>query len=368
MSLFDKYLLRDIFGPFVMGLLLFFALLIFLQAFQLSDTKTGGILWGPEALLALFYSLPSFLGMLIPMCAMFAILLAVGRWASDSEVLAFCAAGISPYRLLRVPLLFGCVMAIFAMFVCVYGEPWGFRGLRKLVARGAQQALTQGVRPGEIHAWVPGVLFLTEGVVGDDLLDVVFVDARDAGSPPTVVSAARARIYGGNNTDDVIFELFDGVMTLDKKELSDVHRVLHFESGLYRLDVGELVSQKTRVVSSVQAKDLTVLWDDMHDNNASVKKRARAEIALWRKVTLPFATIIFSLLAVPLGCAGGRSARARGFLLSILVVGLYYYIGRGFELSARAGAFSPLLAVWLPNVLGSLILLVLLLRFKKRAV
>ena len=67
----------------------------------------------------------------------------------------------------------------------------------------------------------------------------------------------------------------------------------------------------------------------------------------------PIATIIFALLAIPLGCRGERGSRARSFLFSALIVGGYYYIGRAAELQARHGDFPVLLAAWLPNLIGS---------------
>ena len=62
-----------------------------------------------------------------------------------------------------------------------------------------------------------------------------------------------------------------------------------------------------------------------------------------------------------------RGARARGFLISTVLVGAYYYIGRAAELQARNGDFPAVLAAWLPDLLGLVALIVMLIRFRRSA-
>lgn len=366
MRTLDRYLLREISLPFFVGLGLFFAVVAFAQVLKVSDSATGLGIFGSEIIAALMYSFPPLLGILIPVSGLFATLLGVGRMAADREVVAMCAGGISPYQLLRVPLFLGIVLACLSAFASIVGEPWGVKGLRQLMSHSAQRALASGVRIGEFQEWVPGVTFLAHDKHGRELIDVVFADRRDT-QRPMVISAKRGRIYEGGKARDLIFDLRDGVILLtDHDSTSD--RVIHFETSLYRLDVGKIIGQKAQNISSMQEKDLMSLWEESIDPQNSNKRRVRAEIALHRKIAVPLATIIFALLAVPLGCASVSGARARGFLLSSGIVGAYYYIGRAAELSARTGSISPILAAWLPNLLGTVALIFLLWRFRRSAV
>ena len=172
-------------------------------------------------------------------------------------------------------------------------------------------------------------------------------------------------MQAGERARDLIFDLEDGAILLHDKE-ADAYRVIHFETSRYRLDVGGLVSKKARTMSSVQEKDLVTLWRESHDVTSG-NKRAQLTITLHRKLALPLATIIFMLVAVPLGARASGGARARSFLYSAGIVGAYYYIGRAAELAARRGAFDPVLAAWLPNLLGLMAAVVLLWRLPRRA-
>lgn len=365
-SALDRYVLREITVPFVVGLGLFFAVVTFAQVLKVSDSVTGLGITSGEILHALLYSLPPLLGLLIPVSGLFATLLGIGRLASDREVLGMCAGGVSPYRLLRVPLLFGLVLAVLSGVAMAVGEPWGIRGLRELMSRSAQRALAGGVRIGEFNEWVPGVTFLATGRDGDELANVIFADRRDS-KRPVVISAKHGTIHGGSRAEDLVFSMRDGSILLSDKD-SSTDRVIRFKTSLYRLDVGRLVGQKARNLSSVQEKDIPSIWRESRDPKESPSRRAQLTVVLHRKLAVPLATVIFALLAVPLACQASGGARARGFLFSTGIVGAYYYIGRAVELAARSGQFDAVLAAWLPNLLGLAALLILLVRFRRSAV
>lgn len=366
MNTLDRYLAKEIALPFAIGLGLFFVVVAFAQVLQVSDSVTGLGITGAEILSALMYSLPPLMGLLIPVSGLFATLLGVGRLAADREVIALCACGISPYRILRVPLFFGVILAAASGYALIVGEPWGVRGLRDLMSRSAQRALASGVRSGEFQQWVPGVTFIASGKKHGELQEVVFADRRDE-QKPLLISARRGTVQGGQRARDIIFELKDGVVLVEDKEKS-AYRAIHFEKSLYRLDVGRLVTNKARTLTSVQEKSLVALWQGSHNKAFKKKERAQFSIALHRKLALPLATIIFALLAVPLACRATGGARARGFLISAGIVGAYYYLGRALELLARGGDFHPALAAWMPDIIGTIALVIMLVRFKRTAV
>lgn len=361
----DRYLLREIAGPFLAGLGLFFVVVAFGELLKISDSVTGLGVGPSDVFRALLYSVPPVLGLLLPVCALFATLLAIGRLASDRELRALAAAGVSPYRLLSVPLAVGLVLAACAAVALLYGEPWGIRGVKEVLARGAQRALTEGVQVGEFTEWVDGVTFIARGREGDKLANIVFADQREE-DRPVVVSARRGRIRAGVTARDIVFDLEDGAMLLYRRGSADLRR-LEFATGQYHLDVGKLVSGKLFNVTAAQSMGPLELWRESRDPSHSRDRAGLFTITLHRKLALPLATIVFALLAVPLASRATSAARARGFLLSAGIVGAYYYIGRAFELAARSGRFPVELAAWMPLLLGGLVLLPMLWRLRRAA-
>jgi lipopolysaccharide export LptBFGC system permease protein LptF len=78
-------------------------------------------------------------------------------------------------------------------------------------------------------------------------------------------------------------------------------------------------------------------------------------IELYKKISIPFACIIFTLIGTPLGLLAKKSGKSIGLGLSILIIFLYYLFLICGETLGNKGIITPFLAMWLPNlILGSL--------------
>src|SRR5262245_59831530 len=122
LRLLDRYILRELLGPFVLALVLFTFFLLIDRIYHLADLViTTGV---PFLLVAqlLVFMLPSFLALSLPMAVLLAVLLAGGRLAGDREIVACQAAGIGLTRLLR-PVLAGAlgVVLVGGLFTMVLG-------------------------------------------------------------------------------------------------------------------------------------------------------------------------------------------------------------------------------------------------------
>lgn len=100
-----RYLLKEVLVPYLVGVLLFVALL----TFDLLSSLSGVLLSrgvGVEAIAALvLYRLPWTLSLALPLGLVFAILVGLARLIRHSELKAAYAAGVPPWALLR-PLVF----------------------------------------------------------------------------------------------------------------------------------------------------------------------------------------------------------------------------------------------------------------------
>lgn len=351
MRTLDHYLLRELCLPFAAGLGLFFTLAAFAQLLRISDTVTGlGVTRG-ELALAIAYSLPPLLGLLIPVATLFSGLLAIGRLCEDRELLAMMSLGIRPERLLRVPLITSLTLALVTSSVSIFGEPWGVRGLRELLATSAQRALVDGVRPQEFIEWVPNVVFFAAERGADGLKEIFFSD-RQTPNREVTMTAQAGRIERGAQFDEILFVLEHGTLILGAVQ-AEKTRFVSFETARYKLHVGGVVGHKRRALAMSQEMTMSALARAAAHPETSDDKRALFLIVWHRRLALGAACIVFGLLAVPLGMAR-RGARARAVLISLAIVLGYYYTGRALELSARAGTAPVLFAAWAPNFLGLL--------------
>ncbi len=116
----QRYLLREILTPYLLGTLLFIGLVTTDLLSSLSGVfLSRGTSWLQVAELVL-YRMPYTLGVALPLGLVFAILVALARWIRDSELKATLAAGIAPAKLLQ-PVL---ALALLVAAVAWYNAGW----------------------------------------------------------------------------------------------------------------------------------------------------------------------------------------------------------------------------------------------------
>jgi len=98
--LLDRYIVREMLAPTAIGLLVFSFVLLIDQIPRLLAVLVARSADLTTILRVFLNLLPSILAVTIPMAFLLGVLLAFGRLASDSEIVALRAVGVSPLRLL----------------------------------------------------------------------------------------------------------------------------------------------------------------------------------------------------------------------------------------------------------------------------
>lgn len=76
------------------------------------------------------------------------------------------------------------------------------------------------------------------------------------------------------------------------------------------------------------------------------------QMEMYQRFTIPVASFIFALLGAPLGLQKQRSSSSIGFGISVLVIFIYYGVMTFTGALGKGGALPPLLAAWIPNIVG----------------
>ena len=130
-----RYLLREIFGFYLVGIFLFIAL----RTTDLLSARSGIFLQQNTPLsdigLLALYRLPDSLGVGLAFGLVFAILVALARWIRQSELKAVLAAGRAPYRLLLPILGLGLVFGGVSLYVWGWLRPMGQQQFSQLEYR-----------------------------------------------------------------------------------------------------------------------------------------------------------------------------------------------------------------------------------------
>jgi lipopolysaccharide export LptBFGC system permease protein LptF len=77
----------------------------------------------------------------------------------------------------------------------------------------------------------------------------------------------------------------------------------------------------------------------------------RQRVALYRKLSFPFVTIVMTLIAVPFAVTIGRSGAMAGIGVGIAIALAYWTTILFFAAMGSGGLLTPILAAWAPNLL-----------------
>ena len=352
----DRLILQELIGPFVFGVLLFTALFFAGGSlFQLTEYLVkGASLWTVGHMLVL--SLPQIIVKTFPMAMLLSALLSFGRLSSESETVALYAAGYSLWRIVMPVVAMGTVVSVLAMVFNelvvppATAEMWRLRTavLRQIGERA--QPITQTVmREGKVETVITaqGGIDLRTGTLYD-VTAVQFAASSESWRPVLIVYARRARWLGGREWD-----LYDGYwMTGDGRIRAQFERTsTRVLQGGIRKSLREI---ETDLVPDPDSRSFRQTLDRIRRYRQAGEDTRQMEVELYNKISLPLASLIFGFVGAPLGIRRQRSTAAAGFALSIVIIFLYWALAQYLFILGRGGSISPLLASFLPDILGAI--------------
>lgn len=75
-----------------------------------------------------------------------------------------------------------------------------------------------------------------------------------------------------------------------------------------------------------------------------------ARVEFHRRIAFPAACLVFALLGVPIGVRPRRGGRAAGLILTLVLIGGYYFLFVTGAHMAQQGQIAPWLGIWAANI------------------
>lgn len=355
--LLDRYILRETTGPLVLGLLVFTFLALMQELFQYAEMIIGRNVEVAVALKLLGYSLPHIVVLTIPMAFLFAILIATGRLAADSELVAMRASGISLWAVYRPILLQSLVLAGLTGYLTTVTLPAGNKAISELRLSILTRSVSQQVKPKVFYDQLQDrVLYVFEAPEDEDAWRGVFLADAVPGPEQQVIVGETGRIDLNRATGQAVLRF----------GLADVHEVDTNDPGSYQVQrlrdanialEDSLFRHEERLVLAKDARSMTFseLVERAAAPGRTESERNKALVEIHKRFAIPAACLVFGLYGIPLGFRNRRGGRSSGFLISVGIF-LFYYVmlGNGEE-AAASGQLPPWLAMWAPNILLSLL-------------
>jgi LPS export ABC transporter permease LptG/LPS export ABC transporter permease LptF len=367
---FDRYILKEIGPPFLIGLLLCTFVLLMNQILILAEMLIAkGVSLGMVARI-LLYLMPSLLAFGVPMAVLMGILAGLSRLSTDLEITAFRTLGISSRRLARPVFVFALGGWLLTSFLTLFLAPRAnYLWVRTITGSVLAKAQVR-INPREFNESIPKTVIYIQEVGRDGKWRNVFIYMAKDPAEPRIIMAREGKLNLYPDTKRATLELEDGAVHSYPPAEPEKYSVTSFK----RLEEGIDVESLFPTLSSrkrVREKDILELREDVGilDRELAVLKsaggtalrsqsfrdKARDLRAHWveihKKFALPFVCLIFVLIGLPLGMTTRKGGRTSGFTLSIAVILLYYVLITAGEKMAMDGRITPFLGMWGPNIL-----------------
>jgi len=369
MRLLDKYIAREVVSHGLLGLAVFTFVFFVPQLVRLMDlvVRHSGSIW--TVALLFLCTIPPGLGFTFPIGVLVGVLIGLGRLSADSEIVALHASGISLRRLL-LPI---GIVALFAAGGTLATTFWLSPLALRTAGRLQQQLLSSqapfAVQPRVFDERFPKfILYVQDVEAAATHWQGVFLasspgatsglipQSGDHSQQSSVTIAEEAQIVTNAAQHQIDLHLGSGSTHEYDQHTPDQYSVTTFGETDIPVDISGATSPLRNSAISVAEESGGALLT----GNGPGWRASRVEFQ--RRIAFPAACLVFALLGVPMGVRPRRGGRAGGLILTLVLVGGYYFLFVSGDHLAAQGRVSPFLGVWAGNIVAIVIGLIMLVR------
>ena len=210
------------------------------------------------------------------------------------------------------------------------------------------------------------VLYVQDAIPtkGQSLWRGVFLADISNPASPKITLAERGALLS-ESTEKVRFHLEDGTEQELIPKAADQYSITTFESTDIPIELPSASDRGPRDLLPVtelslhallrnakreQAAGAALVKIDPMSSSYDYLKARYYQIEFHRRFALPAACLVLALVGIPLGLSARKGGRSAGFVLTIVLVFVYYFFSLVGVSLARQGKVSPWFGVWAGNI------------------
>jgi LPS export ABC transporter permease LptF/LPS export ABC transporter permease LptG len=365
MRILTRYILREVTALALIGVAIFTFVLFTRDLGRILELVVRASAPLPSVAEIFFFTVPLALTYTLPMSVLLGILIGLSRLAADSEITAMRASGMGIWTFLRALSVFVIAAWLMAMVNGLYIAPRAQAALGHLEDRLKGSQVSFEIQPRVFYEGFPKKVLYVQDVKtaqGAAVWKGVFMaDLSDATNP--TITLAREAVVVGEGQDRLHLHLIEGSEHVTDPQDAGHYQISTFQQTDIPLD---LPSTENKPDESLPAEvmNTAALWQKA--GRADLISARWYLIAFHRRFALPTACLVLALVGIPLGLSSKKSGKSGGFVLTILLVFVYYVISLVGVSLARQGKVSPWFGAWLADFVFLALAIFLLSRAEKR--
>jgi LPS export ABC transporter permease LptF/LPS export ABC transporter permease LptG len=370
MRILTRYILREVVSHALLGAVLFTFVLFTSRLRALLEIAVRNSASVQDVGRLVLYFLPEALIVTIPMAVLVGILLGLSRLAADSEITAMRASGMGALDFVRIVSLVSFGALALGLGNSLYIAPHAAASLLRLESSLKYAQASFELEPRVFDEDFKNLVLYVQDVrpnQGAAIWRHVFLADVTEPANPRITTADRAQVTSAG-PGDLQLEMRDGgqhqISSTDANQYNistfsttdvpiqnaaqdDAH-ISRSDTPILALSLSELMRRGSRLPGFAES--------------ASAREKATRpyRIELHKRFSYPFACLVLMLVGVPLGLSSKRGGKSTGFVLTILLVALYYFVSSVGIALATQGKLSPFVGVWGANLIFAAVGILLL--------
>ena len=357
MKILDWYILKRYLFTFLMMLLLFIPIGITVNLAE----KIGKILEKqvPFSAVAVYYLdfTIYFANLLFPLFLFLSVIWFTSKLANNTEIIAFLSSGVSFWRFLRPYMIGATIVALFALILGMYLAPkasQGFNQFKYQYLNSKKVVETQNI---------------FRQINDNDIIYVSNFDIKARkGSNFTLEHFENDQLAYKISASNIVYSAEDSTYKLSnymKRIIGDDEEIIETirrKEIAFNFEVEDL-TPVNYIAETKSYSDLTQFIEKEKARGSS--NIGRYEVVKYRKWSLPVSVFILTIIAVAVSSVKRRGGMGVNLALGITIAMVYVFFDKVFGVMAEQSNFSPLVAVWFPNVIFGILAIYLLYNAKR---
>ena len=346
LTIIDKYILKRYLGTFSVMLLLFAPIGIVIDVSEKVNKMIENKIPFTEIAIYYYNFTVYFINSLFPIFLFLSVIWFTSKLANNTEIIAILSSGISFSRFLRPYIIGATLVSIFVLlmgFFIVPAASEGFNNFRYTYLKGNGKQLMRGENT-NVYRQVNDNDFIFVNSFNDESKTAFNFTLEHFKKDKLEYKITASRIK--YNPKSKNYTLYD----YTKRKvgpLNDVIEKAPEKNVAFKFELEDL----TPVVYIAETLNLGKLIDFIDKE----KKRGSGNInvylvVLYKKFSVPVSAFILTIIAVAVSAMKRRGGMGMNLAIGIAIAFSFVFFDKIFGTLAEKSAFSPLFAVWFPNI------------------
>lgn len=361
MRILTRYILREVLSHAAIGAVVFTFIFFMRDIGRILELVVRQSAPLPSVLRIFVYTLPTTLTFTIPMAVLVGILIGLSRLAADSEITAMRSSGMGSLAFVKVISILVMVAWGLALLNNAVLTPRAQTALDQLQDKLKASQASFEIQPRVFYEDLKNYVLYVQDVSpgqGAAIWKNVFLADISTPSAPKI-TVAHDGVVVNDSGDKLRLQLKHGEQHETVAKQADQYQASTFATSVISIPLPSSDQPQTRDVAPASQMKMSELLAGAKSERDPFKQRVLL-MEFHRRMAFATACVVLALVGIPLGLSAKRGGKSTGFVLTIALVFLYYFLMLAGMALARQGRIPVAPAMWLGDIVfffGGLVLL-----------